>query len=118
MQTTLSNTSLVSSEDVEGTNVYDTNGGKIGDIDHLVIDKASGRVMYAITSFGGFIGLGQSNYPLPWQTLTYDPNLDGYRTAITEEQLNNAPSYGENSWTNRNWETELHKYYNVPPYWA
>jgi sporulation protein YlmC with PRC-barrel domain len=118
MQTTLSNTSLVSSEDVEGTNVHDTNGEKIGDIDHLVIDKASGRVMYAIMSFGGFIGLGQSHYPLPWQTLTYDPNLDGYRTAITEEQRNNAPSYDESSWTNRNWETELHKYYNTSPYWA
>ena len=53
------NHQLISSEDVEGTNVYDMKGDKIGEIDHLMIDKVSGRVTYAVMSFGGFIGLGQ-----------------------------------------------------------
>jgi sporulation protein YlmC with PRC-barrel domain len=48
------NHTLISSEDVEGTNVYDPAGTKIGDIDHLMIDKVSGRVTYAVMSFGGF----------------------------------------------------------------
>jgi hypothetical protein len=42
------------------------NGNKIGDIDHLMIDKVSGRVSYAVMSFGGFIGLGHSHHPIPW----------------------------------------------------
>jgi hypothetical protein len=56
------NHQLISSEDVEGTNVYDMKGGKIGEIDHLMIDKISGRVTYAVMSFGGFLGLRHSHY--------------------------------------------------------
>ena len=57
---------LISSEDVEGTNVYSPGSEKFGEIDHLMIDKVSGRVTYAVLSFGGFLGLGHSHYPLPW----------------------------------------------------
>ena len=57
------NHQLISSEDVEGVNVYDMQGKKIGEIDHLMIDKISGRVTYAVMSFGGFLGLGHSHYP-------------------------------------------------------
>ena len=60
------NHQLISSEDVEGTNVYDMKGTTIGEIDHLMIDKISGRVTYAVMSFGGFLGLGHSHYPIPW----------------------------------------------------
>ena len=49
---------LISSEDVEGTNVYGAGDGTVGEIDHLLIDKVSGRVAYAVMSFGGFLGLG------------------------------------------------------------
>ena len=55
------NHQLISSEDVEGTDVYDLKGSKIGEIDHLMIDKVSGRVRYAVISFGGFLGLGHSH---------------------------------------------------------
>ncbi len=58
------NHQLISSEDVEGANVYGLDDGKIGEIDHLMIDKVSGRVVYAVMSFGGFLGLGHSHYPL------------------------------------------------------
>ena len=89
------NHQLISSEDVEGTNVYDTKGTKIGDIDHLMIDKVSGRVNYAVMSFGGFIGLGHSHYPIPWNALKYDTKLNGYVTGITEEQLKDAPAFSD-----------------------
>ena len=52
------NHQLISSEDVEGTEVYDVSGKNIGEVDHLMIDKTSGRVGYAVMSFGGFMGLG------------------------------------------------------------
>ena len=48
----------ISSEDVQGTEVYGPDGKNIGEIDHLIIDKISGRVGYAVMSFGGFLGLG------------------------------------------------------------
>ena len=111
------NHQLISSEDVEGTTVYDMKGTKIGEVDHLMIDKVSGRVTYAVMSFGGFIGLGHSHYPLPWGVLKYDTKLGGYLTGITEQQLKDAPPFSDDSWANRNWETRTHTHYNVNPYW-
>src|SRR3954469_16118889 len=66
------NHQLISSEDVEGTEVYDLAGKNIGEVDHLMIDKMSGRVAYGVISFGGFMGLGHSHYPVPWGALKYD----------------------------------------------
>ena len=67
--TALSNHQCISSEDVQGTEVYGPDGKNIGEIDHLIIDKISGRVGYAVMSFGGFLGLGHSHYPIPWGAL-------------------------------------------------
>ena len=71
---------LISSEDVQGTNVYGIGDEAIGEIDHLLIEKISGRVAYAVMSFGGFLGLAHSHYPIPWSALKYDTALRGYRT--------------------------------------
>ena len=112
------NHQLISSEDVEGTNVYDIEGNKIGEIDHLMIDKVSGRVNYGVMSFGGFIGLGHSHYPVPWNALKYDIKVNGYVTGISEQQLKDAPAFSDDSWSDRNWEAQTHQHYNVTPYWA
>ena len=82
--------SLIGSDKVEGTAVYGAGGNKIGSIERLMIDKLSGKVSYAVLSFGGFLGIGDDHYPLPWQSLKYDTNLGGYVTGITEAQLQNA----------------------------
>jgi PRC-barrel domain len=92
---------LIGSDKVEGTAVYGANDTKIGSIERVMIDKVSGRVSYAVLSFGGFLGIGDDHYPLPWQSLKYDTNLGGYRTGITETQLKGAPKYSnDNAW---NW---------------
>ena len=92
---------LIGSDKVEGTAVYSADRNKIGSIERVMIDKLSGKVSYAVLSFGGFLGIGDDYYPLPWQSLKYDTNLGGYRTGITESQLKGAPKYGnDNSW---NW---------------
>ena len=92
---------LIGSDKVEGTAVYGADGNKIGSIDRVMIDKLSGKVSYAVLSFGGFLGIGDDHYPLPWQSLKYDTNLGGYVTGITEAELQNAPKYSnDNSW---NW---------------
>jgi sporulation protein YlmC with PRC-barrel domain len=95
----------VSSEDVNGTEVYGTDGKNIGEIDHLIIDKVTGRVAYAVMSFGGFLGLGHSHYPIPWSALRYDTSLGGFRTDITEQQLKDAPEFSDDAWQDRDWET-------------
>jgi sporulation protein YlmC with PRC-barrel domain len=112
------NHQMISSEDVEGTDVYGIDGKKIGEIDHLMIDKVSGRVTYAVISFGGFLGLGHSHYPVPWAALKYDPTLGGYITGITEEKLKDAPAFSDDAWSDRSWEAQVHKHYNAPPYWG
>jgi PRC-barrel domain len=115
--TTHPNHNLISSEDVEGTNVYDLKASKIGDIDHLMIDKLSGRVTYAVMSFGGFLGLGHSHYPIPWAALKYDTKLGGYATGITEQQLKDSPAFSDDAYSDRNWEATVHKHYGAPFYW-
>ncbi len=108
---------LISSEDVEGTTVYDMKGKQIGSVDHLMIDKQSGRVAFAVLSFGGFLGLGHSHYPLPWGALTYDTALDGYKTTVTEAQLRDAPEFSDDAWASRDWQTQTYSHYKVQPYW-
>ena len=102
---------LISSEDVQGTEVYGAGDKAIGGIDHLLIEKVSGRVTYAVMSFGGFLGLGHSHYPIPWAALKYDTNLGGYRTGITEGRLRDAPEFSDDSWEDRDWEARTHEHY-------
>ena len=90
---------LIGSDKVEGTAVYGADKEKIGSIERVMIDKISGKVSYAVLSFGGFLGIGDDHYPLPWQSLKYDTGLGGYLTGITLKQLEGAPKYGnDNSW--------------------
>jgi hypothetical protein len=92
---------LIGSDKVEGTAVYGADHNKIGSIERVMIDKKSGRVSYAVLSFGGFLGIGDDHYPLPWQSLKYDTSLGGYVTGVTETQLKGAPHYrNDNTW---NW---------------
>jgi sporulation protein YlmC with PRC-barrel domain len=109
--------SLIASDRVTGTAVYDAQGKRIGRVEHLVIDKSGGRVIYAVLSFGGFLGIGANHYPIPWQMLDFDEKLDGYRVGITEQQLKNAPKteQGE-SWeqANRDRDEEVHVYWEQP----
>ena len=81
---------LIESDRVEGTTVYDPRGNNIGFIKRLMIEKLSGKVAYAVLSFGGFLGIGEEEHTIPWSKLTYDTSLGGYRTDITEEQLRGA----------------------------
>src|SRR5215213_6239440 len=86
---------LIASDKVEGTAVYRSNGEKVGTIERLMIDKISGKVAYAVMSFGGFMGIGEDYYPLPWSLLTYNPRLEGYEVNIGEQQLKGAPKYSK-----------------------
>src|SRR4051794_29671352 len=82
---------LIGSDKVEGTNVYRSNGEKIVEIERIMLEKRSGKVAYAVMSFGGFLGLGHDHYPVPWARLTYNEKLGGYEVNISDQELTKAP---------------------------
>lgn len=113
------NEQLISSDRVQGTSVRRSNGDTIGSIEHLMIDKRSGKVVYAVMSFGGFLGLGESFYPIPWSLLKYNEGFDAYEANISDEQLRSAPSVADTDRIgDRNWNRDIHDYYGVIPYWG
>ena len=86
-----------------------------------MIDKRSGKVEYAVMSFGGFLGMGQSYHPLPWQVLDYDERQGGYVVDLDKERLQGAPTFRRDEnpgWGDRNYEQGIHDYYKAAPYWA
>ena len=112
--------SLIGSDKVEGTAVYGTDQNKIGNVQRVMIDKMSGRVAYAVISFGGFLGVGEDYYPVPWSTLKYDTNLGGYVTGVTADSLKGAPSYSRSSdweWSREN-DRRVYQYYKAEPFWG
>ena len=113
--------SLIGSDKVEGTAVYRSNGDRVGQIERIMIDKLSGKVAYAVMSFGGFMGIGEDYYPLPWSLLTYNPSLEGYEVNVGEQQLKGAPKYSKHEswdWSDRAHGQKVHDYYGVAPFWG
>ncbi len=109
--------SMVSSADVNGTEVYSPTGEHLGEINHLMIDKHSGQIAYAVMTFGGFLGIGAGEHPVPWKKLSYDPNVGGFVTDITKEQLTGAPSWGDGWYNDRDYQRRNYDYFGVSPYW-
>ena len=109
--------SLIGSDKVEGTTVYGGDDQKIGSVQQIMIDKVSGKVAYAVISFGGFLGMGEDYYPMPWPNLKYDTNLGGYRVGVTENQLKGAPKFNRTTdwdWSDRNRDKAVYDYYHTP----
>jgi hypothetical protein len=105
---------LIESDRVEGTTVYDPDSNNIGSIKRLMIEKISGKVAYAVMSFGGFLGMGQSYHPLPWKVLTYDTGKGGYVVDLDQSQLKNAPSYTASetpNWSDPSYGRRIDDYY-------
>lgn len=82
---------LVSSARVEGTAVYDRHGDKVGLIHSVMIHKVSGQTAYAVLCFGGFMKMGVRALPIPWDMLTFEPELHGYQLTLTREEIAAAP---------------------------
>lgn len=109
--------SLIGSDKVDGTSVYGADDNKIGSVQRVMIDKVSGKVAYAVVAFGGFLGMGEDYYPLPWSNLKYDTRLGGYRVGVTEDQLKNAPKYNRSAdwnWSDRANDKRVYDYYHTP----
>jgi PRC-barrel domain len=108
---------LISSEKVESTAVYDRRGERLGTVHHLMIDKYTGQVAYAVMSFGGFLGIGESYHPLPWKLLTYDTRVGGYVVDLNRSRLEGAPHYTSRdmpNWSDRSYTSGIDRYW-MPP---
>ena len=112
---------LIASDRIEGTAVRRPKGDKIGSIERLMIDKVTGKVAYAVLSFGGFLGIGTNHLPVPWSLLNYNIELDAYELDLSDEVLRKAPSAPENAdfdYGDRVDEARLYSYYGTAPYWG
>ncbi len=104
-------------DDVKGTKVYNPAGDDLGHIDDILIDPASGKIVYGLLQFGGFLGIGSDYHPVPFAKLRYDSTLEGYVTDLTKEQLEGAPAYEDNWRSDRDWQQRSYDHYGVRPYW-
>jgi sporulation protein YlmC with PRC-barrel domain len=107
---------LIAASKVNGTSVYNTVGEKLGSIYDVMLDKSTGKTEYAIMSFGGFLGIGDSYHPLPWQSLTYNEAQGGYIVNIDRSRLEGAPTYSaseRNMWDDPNYGRRIDDYYHV-----
>lgn len=106
---------LIASNKVEGTPVYNFDGDRLGTIYNFMVDKYSGQVQYAVMSYGGFLGIGQRYYPMPWRMLDYDTREGGYVVNMTERDLEEAPSFGRDDEPNfdRRYGEHVHSWYGL-----
>jgi sporulation protein YlmC with PRC-barrel domain len=117
--TKITSGSLIAADKVNGTDVYNMNGEKLGTVDDIMMDKVSGKAIYAVMSFGGFLGIGEKQHPLPWSALTYDKDKEGFVVNLDKRTLENAPTLDpddEFEWT-PDYGRSIDKYYGAPSYW-
>lgn len=111
---------LVAAASIRGTAVYNTEGEALGSIDDLMVDAQTGRIAYALMSFGGFLGIGERYHPLPWAMLTYDRDKHRFVVPLSKATLLEAPNYGPGEkpqFGERAYEEEIHDYYKTDRYW-
>jgi sporulation protein YlmC with PRC-barrel domain len=106
---------VIASNKVEGTAVYGLDGERLGSIYNFMVDKYSGKVEYAVMTYGGFLGMGTRYYPIPWQLLKYDTRRGGYRVDLTTRDLERAPSFDRSNEPkfDRNYGQRVHNWYGL-----
>jgi len=113
---------LVKSSTFVGADVENPKGEDLGDIKDVVIDRATGRIAYAVISFGGFMGLGDKLFAVPWGAFSQSAaDKDTFILDVDKDRLKNAPGFDQHNWpqmASREWVSSLYTYYNIPPYWT
>jgi sporulation protein YlmC with PRC-barrel domain len=111
---------LMAAATLTGEPVVTPTGEELGKIEAIMLDVCSGRIAYAVLSFGGFLGLGEKLFAIPWSALTLDIRAKKFILDIGKEKLERAPGFDKDHWppmADSRWATELHGYYDVVPYW-
>lgn len=103
-----------------GDAVVNSDEEDLGKIEAIMLDVQSGRIAYAVLSFGGFLGMGAKLFALPWSALTLDAKEKRFVLNVPKERLEQAPGFDKDDWpsmADASWAADLHAYYNVRPYW-
>jgi len=119
-ETRLMQAGLLSGNRLSGCKVENSAGEALGKIEDLIIDEEQGRIVYALLSFGGFLGLGNKLFAFPWPALHHDRVEKKVILDVDKEALKNAPGFDRDSWpdmADRSWGARIHSYYNTRPYW-
>ena len=110
---------LIESDRVEGTEVFDAAGVRLGVVRRMLIDREGGRVVYVLVAFTGVAGARRENFLLPWSRLRYDRALGGYRSDVDERELSDAPAHARGDAVDlptEEEEAELSAYFRIPPH--
>ncbi len=103
-----------------GNSVVNDSGDDLGKIEAIMLDVTTGRIAYAVLSFGGFLGMGNKLFAIPWSALTLDTDQECFILNIAKERLESAPGFDKDHWpamADPTWAKDLHSYYDAPPYW-
>ena len=120
MPTATGHTSAIRASKVIGTSVFNGAGEKIGKVEDVVLDKQSNSIMFAVVSFGGFLGAGEKYHPIPWAALDYNEAEDAYVVPYTKDQLKAAPAGSVSELVREGGMTvrdQTYTYYKSPRYW-
>lgn len=105
---------------LQGDKVVNAAGEDLGKLEAIMLDVTTGRIAYAVLSFGGFLGMGAKLFAIPWGALTLDAREHRFILDVSKEKLENAEGFDKDHWpsmADQNWASELHAYYNITPYW-
>ncbi len=107
---------LMGADTLIGNDVCNRDGDSLGDIQELMIDMASGQVAYAVMSFGGFLGMGDKLFAVPWQALVLDTTNKRFTLAVSKEALKDAPGFDKSRWpsmADKTWASGVHRFYGT-----
>jgi sporulation protein YlmC with PRC-barrel domain len=110
---------LMGANTLTGNDVYNRQDEDLGDIKEFMLDMTTGRVAYAVLSFGGFLGMGEKLFAVPWSALTLDTVNKRFVLDASKERLESAPGFDKDHWpdmADTTWAKEVHDYYGVTPY--
>ena len=111
---------VMASSTLEGDDVLNRQGEKLGKIEEIMLDVPTGRIAYAVLASGGFLGLGDKLFAIPWRSLTLDPENKCFVLDIAKDRLQQAPGFDQDHWpsmADESWAQQVHTYYSVRPYW-
>lgn len=111
---------IVVKKSILGAKVVNEEGEDLGTIEDLVIDTKDNRVAYAILSLGGFWGMGDKQFAIPWEAIAFDISAKTAVLNVDKERLKNAPGFDRDQWpnmTDTTWGSQIHSHYGLTPYW-
>ncbi len=110
---------VLSATTIIGDSVRNPEGDDLGKIEDLMLDLEFGRIAYAVLSFGGFLGVGNKLFAVPWDSLTIHPEEHSFVLDADKEKMKNAPGFDKDHWPamSRDWGAQIYDYYGYSPYW-